>query len=65
MTIRIAAWLIIASLVGAVSYGGSEPAPARKKMHHCECADICAKAAPSERCELRSCNGWDAPAPTR
>lgn len=58
MKVRILTWVFIASLAcGSVSDGGQERPELR---HHCDCADICTKAAPGEKCKVKGCNGAEA-----
>ena len=54
MKLRILTFLLIGTLVGMVSDGKPRQP---KAPYHCICGDICAKVAPSERCEVERCNG--------
>ena len=56
MKVRVLTWLLLISLAGGASYAGSKPP---KPRYHCICGDICAKAAPCERCGVKRCDGKD------
>jgi hypothetical protein len=49
-------WLLMGALNGGASLAVPNPA---KPHYHCICGEICAKAAPKERCEVRNCDGRD------
>jgi len=58
MKVRILTWLFLASLAFA---SASDVRQSRTKArHHCDCGDICTKAAPSEMCKIKDCNGMGA-----
>jgi hypothetical protein len=52
MRFHFLALLLMVGLTGAIS--DSTPKPPRA---HCTCGDICAKAAPADRCLIDSCDG--------
>jgi hypothetical protein len=58
MKVRILTCLFLASLTFA---SVSDVQQSRiKPRHHCDCGDICTKAAPGEMCKIKDCNGMDA-----
>ena len=54
MRFHLLALVLMIGLMGAIS--DSTPRPPRPKAH-CTCGDICAKAAPNDRCLIDSCDG--------
>ncbi len=59
MKLRILTWMLIGHLAGGVLYAAPKHFRQPKPRYHCMCGEICTKAAPGERCELKRCNGKD------
>jgi hypothetical protein len=60
MKARMAACLLL-TVFAAASVGNGKPKPQPKPKtpprYHCQCANICARVAPAERCQVDRCNG--------
>ena len=57
MRLRILTWLFFVALA---SLGLDGSPRAFHSRFHCMCGDICAKVAPSDRCQVHGCNGANA-----
>ncbi len=54
MKLRILTWLFVVALA---SLGLDGTPRAFHSRFHCMCGDICTKAVPGDRCQVKSCNG--------
>jgi hypothetical protein len=55
MKFRILTWLFIVSIACASVSDGQQRRG--RPRHHCDCGVICTKVAPSEKCNVKDCNG--------
>jgi len=63
MNLRILASLVILTFGAGIAHAATQQAKPSERHYNCDCAEICAKAAPGDRCKIKSCNGKDAPQP--
>jgi hypothetical protein len=54
MKLRTLTWLFVLALA---SLGLDGSPRAMHNRYHCMCGDICTKAAPADRCQVKGCNG--------
>lgn len=61
MNLRILASLVILTFGTGIAHAATKQAKPAEHHYHCDCGEICAKAAPNAQCKIKSCNGKNAP----